>query len=67
MNNRLLTLWVLLLVGILLVACGGSAAEPTAAPEATEVVTAVEEPAAEEPAVEDQQLKNRLLTLSNYS
>ena len=53
MNKRLLTLWVLLLVGILLVACGGSAAEPTAAPEATEVVTAVEEPAAEEPAVEE--------------
>ncbi|MBP7592959.1 MAG: ABC transporter substrate-binding protein [Chloroflexi bacterium] len=52
MNKRLLTLWVLLLVGVLLAACGGTAAEPTAAPEATEVDTAVQEPAATEPAAE---------------
>ena len=39
MNKRLLTLWVLLLVGVLLAACGGTAAEPTAAPETTEVDT----------------------------
>ncbi|MCB8982691.1 MAG: ABC transporter substrate-binding protein [Ardenticatenaceae bacterium] len=59
MNKRLLTLWVLLLVGILIAACGGGGSttpEPTAAPEMTEAATAVEEattePVATEPAGE---------------
>jgi len=48
MNKRLLTLWVLLLIGMLLAACGGgTAVEPTTAPAATEATTAVEQPAAE--------------------
>ncbi len=48
MNKRLLTLWVLLLIGMLLAACGGgTAVEPTTAPAATEAATAVEQPAAE--------------------
>jgi len=53
MNKRLLTLWVLLLIGMLLAACGGgTAVEPTTAPAATEAATAVEEPAAEPTAAE---------------
>ncbi len=53
MNKRLLTLWVLLLIGMLLAACGGgTAVEPTTAPAATEATTAVEEPAAEPTAAE---------------
>lgn len=47
MNKRLLTLWILLLVGALMLAACGGAAEPAA----EEPV--VEEPAAEEPVVEE--------------
>ena len=53
MNKRLLILWVMLLAGVLLVACGGGAAEPATAPEVSEAETAVEEPAAAEPTAEE--------------
>jgi multiple sugar transport system substrate-binding protein len=52
MNKRLLTLLLLLLTGLMLVACGGGAEEPAA--EATAVTEPVaEEPIAEEPVAEE--------------
>lgn len=52
MNKRLLTLWILLLVGALMLAACGGAAEP-AAEEPVVAEPVVEEPMAEEPAAEE--------------